>query len=66
MSTVDGADELQRDWFRQVSQGYAKIALRRAAEPAELTGLAAWLASADNSYVTGQSIAADGGLSVTF
>jgi hypothetical protein len=38
MSTVDGADELQRDWFRQVSQGYAKIALRRAAEPAELTG----------------------------
>ena len=66
MSTVDGADELESDWFRQVYQGYGKIPLRRAAEPAELTGLAAWLASADNSYVTGQSIAADGGLSVTF
>jgi NAD(P)-dependent dehydrogenase (short-subunit alcohol dehydrogenase family) len=66
MSIVDGVDELQSDWFRRIYQGHGKLPLGRAAEPPEIAGLAAWLASEDNTYVTGQSIAADGGLSVTF
>jgi hypothetical protein len=41
MATVAGADELQSDWFRLGSQGYAEIAPRRAAEPEEIAGLAA-------------------------
>jgi 3-oxoacyl-[acyl-carrier protein] reductase len=66
MSIVDGVDELESDWFRRIYQDHGKLPLGRAAEPQEIAGLAAWLASEDNSYVTGQSVAADGGLSITF
>ena len=37
--------------------------LRRAAQPEELARVAVFLASADASYVNGQAIAVDGGLS---
>jgi len=66
MSIVDGVDELQSHSFRGIYQEHGKLPLGRAAEPQEIASLAAWLASEDNTYVTGQSIAADGGLSVTF
>jgi NAD(P)-dependent dehydrogenase (short-subunit alcohol dehydrogenase family) len=66
LSVTDGVHERDSDWFRSVYVDQGKIPLRRHAEPAEVAGLAAWLASADNTYVTGQVIGLDGGLSITF
>jgi 3-oxoacyl-[acyl-carrier protein] reductase len=41
----------------------SNIPLRRLAEPDEISRLVLWLASGENTYVTGQNIAADGGFS---
>jgi NAD(P)-dependent dehydrogenase (short-subunit alcohol dehydrogenase family) len=66
MSIVEGQNELESEWFRTVYQEHRKLPLRRAAEPAEVAAHAAWLCSSENTYVTGQSLPVDGGLSVTF
>jgi len=66
MSIVHGQNELESEWFRTVYQEHRKLPLRRAAEPSEVAAHAAWLCSSENSYVTGQSLPVDGGLSVTF
>ncbi len=66
LSVVDGVHERDADWFRTVYVGNGKIPLRRHAEPAEVAGHVAWLASGENGYVTGQVLGVDGGLSVTF
>jgi NAD(P)-dependent dehydrogenase (short-subunit alcohol dehydrogenase family) len=66
MSIVQGQNELESDWFRTVYQEHRKLPLRRAAEPSEVAAHAAWLCSSENTYVTGQSLPVDGGLSVTF
>lgn len=39
----------------------AQVPMRRFAEPDEIAKLVLWLASNENTYVTGQNIAADGG-----
>jgi len=44
----------------------AKLPLRRHAEPDEVTPSVAWLASEQNTYITGQVLGVDGGLSITF
>jgi NAD(P)-dependent dehydrogenase (short-subunit alcohol dehydrogenase family) len=66
MSVVDGVDELESDWFRDVYVTHGKLPLRRYAQPAEIAEHVAWLASERNSYVTGQVLTVDGGLTVTF
>jgi len=66
MSIVQGENELESEWFRSVYQEHRKLPLRRAAEPPEVAAHAAWLCSSENSYVTGQSLPVDGGLSITF
>ena len=66
MSVVDGQNELESEWFRSVYLEHRKLPLRRAAQPEEIAAHAAWLCSDRNTYVTGQSLAVDGGLSVTF
>ena len=66
MSVVNGQNELESEWFRTVYLEHRKLPLRRAAEPEEVAAQAAWLCSEQNSYVTGQSLGVDGGLSVTF
>lgn len=66
MSIVEGKNELESEWFRTVYLENRKLPLRRPAQPEEIAAQAAWLCSAENTYVTGQSIGIDGGLSVTF
>jgi NAD(P)-dependent dehydrogenase (short-subunit alcohol dehydrogenase family) len=66
MSIVDGKNELEAEWFRTVYLEHRKLPLRRPAQPEEIAAQAAWLCSAENTYITGQSIGIDGGLSVTF
>ncbi len=66
MSVVEGRDELESDWFRSIYVENGKLPLRRAAEPSEMASHAAWLCSHENTYLTGQAITVDGGLTVTF
>ncbi len=62
----DGTDELESDWFRRNYGEGHHLPLRRPAEPEEIAGVAAFLAGPDASYVTGQIITVDGGLTITF
>lgn len=47
----------------QLAQIAQTVPARRMADVAEIAGLVAWLASPENTYVTGQNIAIDGGFS---
>lgn len=66
MSVVDGKDELESDWFTDVYVKYGKIPIRRCAMPEEIAEHVAWLSSERNTYLTGQVLTVDGGLTVTF
>jgi 3-oxoacyl-[acyl-carrier protein] reductase len=66
MSIVDGVDELESSWFRDIYVSHGKLPLRRAAEPAEIAATVSHLVSAENTYLTGQRVVVDGGLTVTF
>ncbi|HJU48192.1 MAG TPA: SDR family oxidoreductase [Gaiellaceae bacterium] len=66
MSVVDGVDELDSEWFADVYVKYGKLPLRRHAMPEEIAQQVAWLACDRNTYVTGQVLTVDGGLTVTF
>ncbi len=66
MSVVDGVNELESEWFRTVYVENRKLPLRRPAEPAEIAEHAAWLCSERNTYLTGQTVTVDGGVTVTF
>ena len=61
-----------RDWKSRRSRkrdDYVEghhLPLRRAAQPEEIAGVAAFLAGLDASYITGQVITVDGGLTITF
>jgi NAD(P)-dependent dehydrogenase (short-subunit alcohol dehydrogenase family) len=62
----DGSHEYDSDWFRDTYVKYAKIPLRRWAEPEDIAGPAFFLCSDDAAYVTGQVLLVDGGASATF
>jgi NAD(P)-dependent dehydrogenase (short-subunit alcohol dehydrogenase family) len=66
MSVVQGQDELESEWFKTVYIENRKLPLRRAAEPPEIAAHAAWLCSEENTYLTGQIVRVDGGVTVTF
>lgn len=66
MSIIDGANELESDWFKDIYVGRRKIPLARAAKPHEIANAALFLASDEASYITGHVLIVDGGLSVTF
>ena len=66
MSVVNGKNELESDWFRENYIEGHHLPLRRAAQPEEIAGVAFFLAGKDASYITGQVIVVDGGLTITF
>jgi len=66
MSIVNGVSELETPWFRQNYIEGHHLPLRRAGQPEEIAGVAWFLAGPDASYLTGQVITVDGGLTITF
>jgi 3-oxoacyl-[acyl-carrier protein] reductase len=66
MSIVDGQNELEGQWFKDNYITNQHLPLRRAAAPGEIAGVAYFLAGKDASYITGQVIIVDGGLTITF
>jgi NAD(P)-dependent dehydrogenase (short-subunit alcohol dehydrogenase family) len=56
-----GVESGQNEIFKQKYS--ARVPMNRMAHPQEMVGAVLWLASDASSYVTGQSIAVDGGLS---
>lgn len=62
----DGVNELQTDWFRENYVAGHHLPLRRAGRPGEIAGVASFLAGPDATYLTGQVITVDGGLTITF
>ena len=66
MSIVNGQDELESDWFNEVYIKNKRLPIARPALPIEIAHVIAWLASSSNTYMTGQTLTVDGGLSVRF
>ncbi len=62
MAIADGVNELESAWFTNVYVDNAEIPLRRAAQAHEIARAVAWLASEDNTYLTGQVVTVDGGM----
>ena len=66
MSIVDGVSELEGQWFRDNYINSHHLPLKRAARADEIAGVALFLAGKDASYITGQVLTVDGGLTITF
>ena len=66
MSVSGGINELDTEWFKDNYVTGHHLPLRRAAQPEEIAGVAFFLAGKDASYITGQVITVDGGLTITF
>ena len=66
MSLVNGVNELETETFRRIYVERRRIPLARAAQPEEIARVILFLASSENSYMTGETVVVDGGLSVTF
>jgi 3-oxoacyl-[acyl-carrier protein] reductase len=66
MSIVNGVSELESEWFKKNYVEGHHLPLKRAGQPEEIAGVAFFLAGPDASYLTGQVITVDGGLTVTF
>lgn len=63
---ADGTHEHDTDYFKTVYLKHEKIPAGRAGKPDDIAGPAFFLCSEDSRYVTGQILAVDGGVTMTF
>lgn len=66
MSVVNGVNELEGEWFRKNYVEGHHLPLKRPGRAEEVSGVIYFLAGPDASYLTGQVITVDGGLTITF
>lgn len=66
MSVVNGVNELESEWFKKNYVDGHHLPLKRPGKPEEVAGVIYFLAGPDSSYLTGQVITVDGGLTITF
>jgi len=66
MSVVNGVSELDGEWFKKNYIEGHHLPLKRAGLPEEIAGVVYFLAGPDSTYLTGQVITVDGGLTITF
>jgi len=66
MSVIDGVDETHMPLFEEWYIKQRKIPLARAGKPEEVAKAIAFLCGEECSYITGQTLVVDGGLTVTF
>jgi NAD(P)-dependent dehydrogenase (short-subunit alcohol dehydrogenase family) len=66
MSVIDGVDETTTDEFQEWYVKRRKIPLARAGRADEVAKVIAFLCGQDCSYITGQTIVVDGGLTITY
>jgi NAD(P)-dependent dehydrogenase (short-subunit alcohol dehydrogenase family) len=66
MSIVDGVNELESDWFQTIYVENGKLPLGRAAHPSEIAKHVSFLCSDRNTYMTGEAVIVDGGVSARF
>ena len=66
MSSAAGENELETEWFRDNYVDGHHLPLRRPGQPQEIAGVAYFLAGPDATYLTGQVLTVDGGLTITF
>jgi len=65
LSIVKGVDETRTESFQEWYVKNRRIPLARPGEPEEVARVAAFLASDECSYITGQTLVVDGGLTIT-
>lgn len=66
MSIVNGVSELDGEWFKKNYIDGHHLPLKRPGRPEEIAGVVFFLAGPDSTYLTGQVITVDGGLTITF
>lgn len=62
----DGTSEYDSSWFQTIYVENGRVPLRRPGTAAEVAEAAVFFCSPDNTYVTGQILAVDGGMTATF
>jgi len=66
MSVINGIDETATEYFQEWYVKQRKIPLARAGQPEEVAKAILFLSGDDCSYITGQTLVVDGGLTITF
>jgi NAD(P)-dependent dehydrogenase (short-subunit alcohol dehydrogenase family) len=66
LAAPEGRSIFDSDWFHTVYLEQGQLPAAREGQPDEVAAHVAWLASEQNTYVTGQILGVDGGLNATF
>ena len=66
MSVIDGVDETESEYFQKVVRRERKIPLARAGTAEEIANAILFLSGDQCTYITGQTLVVDGGLTITF